>query len=176
MDAGTLAQRGHAIECRVYAEDPAQGFLPQAGPLLLYREPRGPGIRVDSGYVEGNEVSVFYDPLLAKLIVWAETRDIARAGASQRCASYFILGIPTNVPFLLQVLIIPPSSRARWTPGFLDRRRRRARCRPGSAGRGSRPPRLPPRHARDSQHGLGTSARAAAPANDPFESLRGWRG
>ena len=53
----SLTQRGHAIECRVYAEDPAQGFLPQAGPLLLYREPRGPGVRVDSGVMEGGEVS-----------------------------------------------------------------------------------------------------------------------
>ena len=53
----SLTQRGHAIECRVYAEDPAQGFLPQAGPLLLYREPRGPGIRVDSGVIEGGDVS-----------------------------------------------------------------------------------------------------------------------
>ena len=67
----SLSQRGHAIECRIYAEDPAQGFIPQAGPILLYREPQGPGIRVDSGVKAGSEVSVHYDPMLAKLIVHA---------------------------------------------------------------------------------------------------------
>jgi acetyl/propionyl-CoA carboxylase alpha subunit len=78
-----LAQRGHAIECRVYAEDPQQGFLPQAGPLLLYREPHGPGIRVDSGVVEGGVISVHYDPMIAKLIVWGETREAARRRAAE---------------------------------------------------------------------------------------------
>ena len=79
-----LAQRGHAIECRIYAEDPARGFLPQAGPLLRYREPSGPGVRVDSGVVEGGAVSVYYDPLLAKLIVWGETRGEASPAPATR--------------------------------------------------------------------------------------------
>src|SRR6185436_638570 len=65
---GELSQRGHAVELRIYAEDPSHGYLPQAGPLVLYREPRAPGVRVDSGFVEGDEVSVHYDPLIAKLI------------------------------------------------------------------------------------------------------------
>jgi 3-methylcrotonyl-CoA carboxylase alpha subunit len=99
-----LTQRGHAIECRVYAEDPANGFLPQAGPLLLYREPRGPGVRVDSGVGEGGTVPVNYDPLLAKLIVHAETRDAAIARAAGALRAYPILGIRTNVPFLIRIL------------------------------------------------------------------------
>ena len=70
-----LHQRGHAIECRVYAEDPAAGYLPQAGRVLLYRQPQRPGIRVDSGVVEGSDVSVHYDPMIAKVIAHAETRD-----------------------------------------------------------------------------------------------------
>ena len=82
-----LPQRGHAIECRVYAEDPAHGFLPQAGPLLLYREPRGPGIRVDSGVGEGGDVSVHYDPLLAKLIVHAPRRARRRSRAPRARAA-----------------------------------------------------------------------------------------
>ena len=82
----SLSQRGHAIECRIYAEDPAQGFLPQAGRLLLYREPQGPGIRVDSGVVEGGEIPVHYDPMLAKLIVSGETREVARRRAAGRPA------------------------------------------------------------------------------------------
>ncbi|HEX9838932.1 MAG TPA: acetyl-CoA carboxylase biotin carboxylase subunit, partial [Anaerolineales bacterium] len=72
-----LTQHGHAIECRVYAEDPANGFLPSTGKLLQFIEPRGPGIRLDSGFSAGSEVTHFYDPLLAKLIVHAENREAA---------------------------------------------------------------------------------------------------
>ncbi len=103
----TLAQRGHAIECRVYAEDPARGFLPQAGPLRLYREPSGPGVRVDSGVTEGDVVGVNYDPLLAKLIVHAETREAARMRAVAALRSYPVLGTRTNIPFLLSLLELP---------------------------------------------------------------------
>jgi acetyl/propionyl-CoA carboxylase alpha subunit len=103
----TLSQRGHAIECRVYAEDPGAGFLPQAGRLLLYREPAGPGIRIDSGVVEGGSVSVHYDPLLAKLTVWAESRDAAIARGIAALRSFPILGIRTNVPFLIRLLDHP---------------------------------------------------------------------
>ncbi len=95
-----LAQRGHAIECRVYAEDPARGFLPQAGPLLRYREPSGPGVRVDAGVVEGGDVPVYYDPLLAKLIVWGATRAEAIARTRDALARYEILGVTTNLAFL----------------------------------------------------------------------------
>jgi acetyl-CoA carboxylase biotin carboxylase subunit len=103
----SLTQRGHAIECRVYAEDPASGFLPQAGTLLLYREPNGPGIRVDSGVAEGGSVSIHYDPLLAKLTVWAESREAAVARAVAALGRFPILGIRTNVPFLIRLLEHP---------------------------------------------------------------------
>ncbi|HEX6973680.1 MAG TPA: acetyl-CoA carboxylase biotin carboxylase subunit [Vicinamibacterales bacterium] len=116
----SLTQRGHAIECRVYAEDPANGFLPQAGPLLLYREPRGPGIRVDSGVVEGGEVSVNYDPMLAKVIVSAETRDAAIDRALAALRAFPILGIQTNVPFLVRLLDHPEFRAGRMHTGFLD--------------------------------------------------------
>ena len=88
MAQDALSQRGHAIEARVYAEDPARNDLPQAGPLLLYREPSMPGIRVDAGVIEGSEVSVHYDPLLAKLIAWGETRDAARRRALAALRSF----------------------------------------------------------------------------------------
>jgi acetyl/propionyl-CoA carboxylase alpha subunit len=101
---GQLAQRGHAIECRVYAEDPAGGFLPQAGPLLVYREPSGPGIRVDSGVTEGAEVPVQYDPMLAKLIAHGDSRRAAIARATAALRSFPILGVRTNVAFLINVL------------------------------------------------------------------------
>jgi acetyl-CoA carboxylase biotin carboxylase subunit len=100
----SLSQRGHAIECRIYAEDPSDGFLPQAGPLLLYREPEGPGIRVDSGVREGDSVRVEYDPMLAKLIVSAETRAAATARAIAALRDYPVLGIRTNIPFLIRLL------------------------------------------------------------------------
>ncbi len=99
-----LNQRGHAIEARVYAEDPDRGFLPQAGRLLLYREPRLPGVRVDSGVAEGDEISVHYDPLLAKVIALAETRERAIARLVAALRAFPILGVRTNIPFLLRVL------------------------------------------------------------------------
>ena len=102
-----ISKRGHAIECRIYAEDPAGGFLPQAGTLLLYREPAGPGVRIDSGVREGGTISVHYDPLLAKLTVNAESRDAAMSRALAALRQFAILGIRTNVPFLIRLLEHP---------------------------------------------------------------------
>ncbi|MEZ5420183.1 MAG: biotin carboxylase N-terminal domain-containing protein [Vicinamibacterales bacterium] len=116
-----LTQRGHALECRVYAEDPAQGFLPQAGPLLRYREPTGPGIRVDSGVVEGGAVSVYYDPMLAKLITWGETRSDSLARAREALSRFEILGVRTNVAFLAAILRHPAFVEGRIDTGFLGR-------------------------------------------------------
>ncbi len=134
-----LSQRGHAIECRVYAEDPAQGFLPQAGSILLYREPQGPGVRVDSGVASGSEVTVHYDPLIAKLIVWAETRDAARRRAVAALREYAILGIRTNIPFLLRLLehqsFIDGNARHRLPR---SRRRRDRAINPTASGRRGR--------------------------------------
>ena len=116
-----LSQRGHAIECRVYAEDPANGFVPQAGPLLLYREPHGPGIRVDSGVREGGTVPVHYDPLLAKLTVLAESREAALARALAALRAFPVLGIRTNIPFLIRLLDHPEVRAGRLHTGFIDR-------------------------------------------------------
>jgi acetyl/propionyl-CoA carboxylase alpha subunit len=118
-----LSQRGHAIECRIYAEDPAQAFMPQAGPLLMYREPRGPGVRVDAGVREGGEVSVHYDPMLAKLIVSAETREAAIRRAIEALRRYVVLGIRTNIPFLLAILHHPAFAAGAVDTTFLDRER-----------------------------------------------------
>jgi len=99
-----LAQRGHAIECRVYAEDPANGFLPSTGKLLQYIEPRGPGIRVDSGFTAGDEVTHFYDPLLAKLIVHAEDRATAIQRMQAALREFIVHGVTTNIDFMQAVL------------------------------------------------------------------------
>jgi acetyl-CoA carboxylase biotin carboxylase subunit len=117
-----LAQRGHAIECRIYAEDPETDFLPQAGRIALYREPAGPGIRVDSGVREGSEVPVTYDPLLAKLIAHAEVRDAAIARAAVALRAYPILGIRTNVAFLLRLLEHPAFREGNIDTAFVDER------------------------------------------------------
>jgi 3-methylcrotonyl-CoA carboxylase alpha subunit len=114
-----LAQRGHAIECRVYAEDPANGFLPQAGPLRIYREPSGPGLRVDSGVEEGADVPVQYDPMLAKLIAYGETRDHALDRAAAALRDFPILGVRTNVAFLIKLLEHPAFRAGRVHTGFV---------------------------------------------------------
>ena len=115
-----LVQRGHAIECRVYAEDPGAGFLPQAGRLLLYREPSGPGIRVDGGIEEGADVPVQYDPMLAKLIASGETRDAAIARAIAALRRFPVLGVRTNVPFLIKVLDHAAFRAGATHTGFVD--------------------------------------------------------
>jgi len=102
-----FTQHGHAIECRVYAEDPANGFLPSTGKLLQYLEPHGPGIRVDSGFSVGSEVSHFYDPLLAKLIVHAEDRASAMQRMQAALKEFVVHGVITNIDFLQAVLSHP---------------------------------------------------------------------
>lgn len=97
-------QRGHAIECRVYAEDPANGFLPSTGKLLQFIEPRGPGIRVDSGFAVSDEVTHFYDPLLAKLIVHAENRETAIQRMQSALKDFIVHGVVTNIDFMQAVL------------------------------------------------------------------------
>ena len=98
--------RGHAIECRIYAEDPVR-LLPQSGRLLRYREPTGEGIRVDSGVVEGQTVTVHYDAMLAKLIAHGEDRSAALDRISNALRSYEILGLHHNIPFLRALLDRP---------------------------------------------------------------------
>jgi acetyl-CoA carboxylase biotin carboxylase subunit len=115
-----LSQRGHAIECRLYAEDPGNGFLPQAGPLLVYREPSAAGIRIDSGVVEGDRVGVNYDPLLAKLVAFGETRKVAIERAVAALESYPVLGIRTNGPFLARLLRHPSFTAGRLHTGLVD--------------------------------------------------------
>lgn len=99
-----LAQRGHAIECRLYAEDPSNRFLPATGKLLRFVEPKGPGVRVDTGVATGDEISLYYDPLIAKLIVHAESRANAIRKMLAALGETVLLGITTNWQFLQDVL------------------------------------------------------------------------
>jgi acetyl-CoA/propionyl-CoA carboxylase, biotin carboxylase, biotin carboxyl carrier protein len=166
----SLAQRGHAIECRIYAEDPTTDFLPQAGPLAVLREPQGPGIRVDSGVVEGDEVSIYYDPLLAKVVASAETREAARHRMLAALRGFAVLGIRTNIPFLIRVLEHPRFVEAAIDTSLLDRERQ-GLCEetvgPGFAAA------LAAAAAYDRRP---APREAEAPAvADPWERLSGWR-
>jgi acetyl/propionyl-CoA carboxylase alpha subunit len=169
-----LAQRGHAIEARVYAEDPTNSFLPQAGRLLLYREPNMPGVRVDSGVAEGTDVGVHYDPLLAKVIAHGESRGQALARLTNALRAFPVLGIRTNIPFLLAILAHPTFVAGRAHTGFLDAEM------PTLVGGLSHEP---PRFVREAVAAAGTRARetrstpdtSVATGLDPWERLRGWR-
>ena len=169
-----ITVRGHAVECRVYAERPAEGFLPDAGALLCYREPAGPGIRVDAGVVEGSVVSPAYDAMLAKLVVHGETRGQALARARAALARYVVLGVRTNIDLLSRILRHPRVVEGPVDTGFLDAELDAllaeddegpalalaaalavdARLRPAASGAGPGSP---------------------ATASDPWTSLGGWR-
>jgi acetyl-CoA carboxylase, biotin carboxylase subunit len=103
--------RGHAIEVRLYAEDPYQGFTPSPGKIEILRWPDGPGVRVDSGVYEGSEVSIHYDPMLAKLIVWAASRERALERLGRALAELRVEGIRTTAP-LFQALLADADFRA----------------------------------------------------------------
>ena len=100
MSCGPLMIRGHAIEVRLYAEDAANGFLPSIGPLAMFRPPEGPGIRLDTGVREGDAVTPNYDPMLAKLIVWAPSRPEALEKMRRALDEFVVLGTTTNIEFL----------------------------------------------------------------------------
>ena len=99
-----LTQRGHAIECRLYAENPANGFLPATGRVRVLREPHGPGCRIDSGLALHQEITPYYDPILAKLITHGATREEARLRMRALLRDYVVLGLTTNREFLLDVI------------------------------------------------------------------------
>ena len=102
-----LQQKGHAIECRIYAEDPENNFLPSLGTIHFVQEPTGPWVRVDSGLFSGIEVSMYYDPILSKLIVWGQDRNDAIQRMRHALDNYIILGIKTQLPFLKAVIEHP---------------------------------------------------------------------
>ncbi len=113
--------RGHAVECRVYAEDPSRGYAPSPGLILALEEPVGPGIRVDSGLRVGWRVPAAYDPLLAKVIAWDRTRSGAITRLANALDRYVVLGCGTNVEFLRDVIRHDAFCRGETTTDFLER-------------------------------------------------------
>ena len=115
-----LQIHGHAIEVRVYAEDPANNFLPDTGTLTTYRRPQGPGVRVDDGFEEGMEIPIYYDPMIAKLIVHAGTRDEAIRRMVRAIDEYQISGVATTLAFCRFVLQHPAFVSGEFTTKFVD--------------------------------------------------------
>jgi acetyl/propionyl-CoA carboxylase alpha subunit len=115
-----LEPRGHAIECRVYAEDPLRNFAPSPGRISLLISPDGPGVRVDSGVVTGSVVPLEYDPMLAKLVVWAADREGALARLERALKEYRIRGIATTLPLFRTLVDMEEFRTAAVHTGFLD--------------------------------------------------------
>ncbi|MFC1883518.1 acetyl/propionyl/methylcrotonyl-CoA carboxylase subunit alpha [Thermodesulfobacteriota bacterium] len=120
LDQERIVGRGHAIECRIYAEDPENDFFPSPGKILFMKEPSGPGIRNDSGVYSGFQVPVEYDPILSKLIVHCEDRDQAVSRMLHALSHYVILGIKTPIPFLIDVLKSSPFKNGKTHTDFID--------------------------------------------------------
>src|SRR5260221_10618313 len=135
-----LHWRGVAIECRVYAEDPENNFLPSPGKITFLRAPSGPGIRDDSGVSEGDEVSIYYDPMISKLAAWGRTRteaiDRLRGGLDE----YAVGGIKTTLPFFREIVRDEEFIAGRLDTGFITRfnqRRSQERPHPASGAQAS---------------------------------------
>src|SRR6266702_728471 len=118
-----LALNGHAIEARLYAENPARDFLPSTGTLHALHLPEGEGVRVESGVRAGDSVSPFYDPMIAKLIAWGEDRETARARLRRALGDTALVGVATNLGFLTRVAADPDFAAGRVDTRFIERRR-----------------------------------------------------
>ena len=116
-----LTPRAHAIECRIYAEDPDRGFLPSPGLVRALGVPSGPGIRDDRGVTAGFEIPVFYDSMISKLVAWAETRQEAVARLGRALDEYRVVGVQTTVPFFQWLIRQPEFLEARFDTTYLDR-------------------------------------------------------
>src|SRR5690606_22377506 len=117
-----LGIRGHAIEARIYAEDPDHGFLPSTGRLIHLAPPAlSPHVRIDTGVDEGDEISSHYDPMIAKLIVWDETRERALARMTRALGDYRIVGVANNIGFLSRLVACSSFAEADLDTGLIKR-------------------------------------------------------
>src|SRR6201999_599402 len=120
LGQGDVKLDGWAVEARIYAEDPFRNFLPSTGRLVKYREPKpGPDVRVDSGVYEGGEISMFYDPMIAKLCTHGKTRDEAIDRMRRALDEFYVRGVSHNVPFLAALMAHPRFREGRLTTNFI---------------------------------------------------------
>ena len=118
----SFSPRAHAIECRIYAEDPENNFMPSPGRIQGLRVPHGPGVRDDSGAYEGGEVPIFYDPMISKLITWGDSRDHALQRMRRALDEYDVRGIRTTIPFFKWILEDADFIAGRFDTAFIDRK------------------------------------------------------
>jgi acetyl/propionyl-CoA carboxylase alpha subunit len=163
--------RGHALECRLYAEDPERDDLPSPGRILHLSEPEGPGIRVDSGIAPGSEVTIHYDPLLAKVVTWGGGRREAIERMREALSRTVVLGVVTNLARLRAIVEHPAFEAGALHTGFIDEH----------LGELS-PHACPPADAVAAvaavlrrRPGRGRSPSPASPVADPWASLGAWR-
>jgi acetyl/propionyl-CoA carboxylase alpha subunit len=121
--ASDLKQLGHSIECRIYAEVPEENFRPSTGTIEIFEPPVGPGIRLDSGVGKGSTVSYHFDPMLAKLIVCAPSREAAIDRMKRALGDFVLLGVRNNIEFLQRVISSDDFAAGKLDTGFLDRHR-----------------------------------------------------
>ncbi|WP_222193176.1 acetyl-CoA carboxylase biotin carboxylase subunit [Modestobacter italicus] len=165
VDQGDISLDGHAIEARVYAEDPARGFLPQTGEVVGLLEPTGPGVRVDSSLRVGAVVGADYDPMLAKVIAWGHDRETARARLVTALGDTAVLGVVTNTTFLRDLLNDPDVVAGRLDTGLIERR-----------GEELTQPQPPPPHVYAvAALALLLEAEPAGDRVDPWQDTSGWR-
>jgi 3-methylcrotonyl-CoA carboxylase alpha subunit len=161
-----LSMQGHAIEARVYAEDPARDFLPSIGKLRHLSTPvPAIDVRIDTGVREGDEITPFYDPMIAKLVVHGETREAAIARMRDALAQYEVVGVATNIPFLARLMRAPSFVEARLDTALIERER--AFLFPA--------PEVPPRAAFDLAVLALVSRRPSRRAPSPWQESSGWR-
>ncbi|WP_369137178.1 acetyl/propionyl/methylcrotonyl-CoA carboxylase subunit alpha [Modestobacter versicolor] len=165
IEQSDVSLDGHAIEARVYAEDPARGFLPQAGEVVGLLEPYGPGIRVDSSLRVGSTVGTDYDPMLAKVVAWGPDRETARARLVTALGDTAVLGVVTNTTFLRDLLGDPDVVAGRLDTGLIERR--------GAALTHAEPP--PPHVYAAAAMALLLEAEPAGAVVDPWDLPAGWR-
>lgn len=120
VPAAHLQPRGWAIEARIYAEDPDNGFLPSVGKLGVFQPPTGPNLRLDTGFCEGDEVSIHFDPMLAKLIAYGANRELARKCLLTGLRDFAVLGVTTNIPYLVRILEHPNFVNGEFHTQFLE--------------------------------------------------------
>ncbi len=176
LPASVGAPRGHSIDCRICAEDPANGFLPTSGAVERLEHPSGAGVRVDSALYEGLEIPLAYDSLLAKLIVWAPDREQARRRMIGALERFVLLGIRTNIGFLVELLRSDTFARGAFTTSTLDRRTVASSAAAaddrGSIAAVAAAALLGPSAARG---GNGDASAAAHTRSGPWERLGPWR-
>lgn len=126
-----VKQRGHAIECRICAEDTENNFRPAPGVIKQLTEPHGIGVRIDSGVYQGYEIPMYYDPMIGKLIVWATTREYAIERMRRVLYEYKVTGLVTNIRYLRRIIDVPAFKEGKYDTSFIERYAERLRPRPG---------------------------------------------